>query len=151
MADPLRIRHLDQLERAGLIEIAEYRPLARGKVERVYTPVVTEPPSDAANPAEMAELLGAMLDATRADINAAYRSRQGGGRREVDLHRGVLRLTDEALAELRGHIERLASRFGDRDAPGVWSRPVKRAPASNSTAFWRTCRVRLNSPRHLPA
>lgn len=36
--------HLGQLERAGLIEIAEYRPLARGKVERVYAPAVTEPP-----------------------------------------------------------------------------------------------------------
>lgn len=37
--------HLNHLERAGLIEIAEYRPLARGKVERVYTPAVTEPPA----------------------------------------------------------------------------------------------------------
>ncbi|MFF4466866.1 ArsR/SmtB family transcription factor [Streptomyces mirabilis] len=116
--------HLNQLERVGLIEIAEYRPLARGKVERVYTPAVTEPPSDAANPKEMAEFLGLMLDATRADINAAYRSKQAGGRREVDLHRGALRLTDEALAELRGHIERLATQFGDRDAPGVWTRVV---------------------------
>ena len=116
--------HLKHLERAGLIAIAEYRPLARGKVERVYTPAVTEPPSDAANPEEMAEFLGSMLDATRADINAAYRSKQAGGRREVDLHRGALRLTDEALAELRGHIERLATQFGDRDAPGVWTRVV---------------------------
>lgn len=116
--------HLNHLERAGLIEIAEYRPLARGKVERVYTPAVTEPPSDAANPEEMAEFLGSMLDATRADINAAYRSQQTGGRREVDLHRGALRLTDEALAELRGHIERLATQFGDRDAPGTWTRVV---------------------------
>ncbi|MFE4823239.1 ArsR/SmtB family transcription factor [Streptomyces sp. NPDC056704] len=116
--------HLNHLERAGLIEIAEYRPLARGKVERVYTPAVTEPPSDAANPEEMAEFLGSMLDATRADINAAYRSKQAGGRREVDLHRGALRLTDEALTELRGHIERLATQFGDRDAPGVWTRVV---------------------------
>lgn len=30
--------HLNHLERAGLVEIAEYRPLARGKVGRVYTP-----------------------------------------------------------------------------------------------------------------
>ncbi|MFF7723707.1 ArsR/SmtB family transcription factor [Streptomyces luteogriseus] len=116
--------HLNQLERAGLIEIAEYRPLARGKVERIYTPAVTEPPADAANPEEMAEFLGSMLDATRADINAAYRSNQTGGRREIDLHRGALRLTDEALAELRSHIEQLANRFGDRDAPGVWTRVV---------------------------
>lgn len=116
--------HLNQLERSGLIEIAEYRPLARGKVERVYAPAVTEPPGDAANPEEMAEFLGSMLDATRADINAAYRSKQAGGHREVDLHRGALRLTDEALAELRGHIERLTAQFGDREAPGVWTRVV---------------------------
>jgi DNA-binding transcriptional ArsR family regulator len=116
--------HLGQLERAGLIEIAEYRPLARGKVERVYAPAVTEPPSDAASPEEMAEFLGSMLDATRADINAAYRSKQAGGRREVDFHRGALRLTDEALAELREHIARLAGQFGDRDTPGVWTRVV---------------------------
>jgi hypothetical protein len=72
----------------------------------------------------MAEFLGSMLDATRADINAAYRSKQVGGRREVDVHRGALRLTDEALAELRDHIERLATRFGDRDASGFWTRVV---------------------------
>lgn len=116
--------HLGQLERAGLIEIAEYRPLARGKVERVYAPSVTEPPGGAASPEEMVAFLGSMLDATRADIGAAWRSKQAGGRREVDVHRGALRLTDEALAELRGHIERLAARFGDRDAPGVWTRVV---------------------------
>ncbi|MFD4989150.1 ArsR/SmtB family transcription factor [Streptomyces sp. NPDC058374] len=116
--------HLGQLEQSGLIEIADYRPLARGKVERVYAPAVTEPPNDAASPEEMAEFLGSMLDATRADISAAYRSKQAGGRREVDLHRGALRLTDEALAELREYIARLASQFGDRDTPGVWTRVV---------------------------
>ncbi|MFG2858151.1 ArsR/SmtB family transcription factor [Streptomyces mirabilis] len=116
--------HLNQLEQAGLIEIAEYRPLARGKVERVYTPAFAEPPSDAANPEEMAEFLGSMLDAARADLNAAYLSKHNGGRREIDLHRGALRLTDEALTELRSHIEQLATRFGDRDAPGVWTRVV---------------------------
>ncbi|MEU4292617.1 winged helix-turn-helix domain-containing protein [Kribbella sp. NPDC026596] len=116
--------HLGQLEQARLIEIAEYRPLARGKVERVYAPAVTEPPGDAASPEEMAEFLGSILDATRADINAAYRSEAAGGRREVSVHRGALRLTDEALAELRGHIERLATQPGDRDAPGTWTRVV---------------------------
>jgi hypothetical protein len=87
--------HLGQLERAGLIEIAEYRPLARGKVERIYAPAVTERPRDAATPEEMAEFLGSILDATRAHIGAAYRSKQAGDlpvqadrhRREVDLHR----------------------------------------------------------------
>ncbi|MGH3300611.1 MAG: hypothetical protein ACRDOK_02820 [Streptosporangiaceae bacterium] len=50
-----------------------------------------------------------MLAATAMEITAAYRARQAGRRREVDLHRGALRLTDEALAELRGHIEQLAA------------------------------------------
>jgi len=92
--------HLGQLERAGLIEVAEYRSLARGKVERVYAPAQTEPPGDDADPEETAALLGSMLQATAMDITAACRARQAGGRREIDLHLGTLRLTDEALAEL---------------------------------------------------
>lgn len=117
--------HLGQLERAGLIEVAEYRPLARGKVERVYAPAQTEPPGDDdADPEETAAFLGSMLEATAMDITAAYQARRAGRRREVDLHRGALRLTDEALAELRGHIEQLAARFADPDADGTWTRVV---------------------------
>jgi DNA-binding transcriptional ArsR family regulator len=113
--------HLGQLELAGLIEIAEYRPLARGKVERVYARAQTEPPGDDADPEETAAFLGSMLEATAMDITAAYRAKRAGRRREVDLHRGALRLTDEALAELRGHIEQLAARFADPDADGTWT------------------------------
>ncbi len=113
--------HLGQLEQAGLIEIAEYRPLARGKVERVYAPAETEPPGDDADPEETAAFLGSMLEATAIDITAAYRARQAGRRREVDLRRGAVRLTDEALAELRGHIEQLAARFADPGADGTWT------------------------------
>jgi DNA-binding transcriptional ArsR family regulator len=116
--------HLGQLERAGLIEITEHRPLPRGKVERVYAPAVVEPPTDAAGPEEMAAFLGSMLDATRADINAAYRAKQAGQRREVELLRGTLRLDEAGLAELRAHIERLKSRCGETDDPGVWTRIV---------------------------
>src|SRR5690242_6646388 len=59
--------HLHQLVQAGLVQIAEHRPLPRGKVERVYAPAVAEPPPDeAAGPREMAQFLGAMLEATRA-------------------------------------------------------------------------------------
>ena len=58
------------------------------------------------------------------DITAAYRARQAGRRREIDLHRGALRLTDEALAELRGHIEQLAARFADPGADGTVTRVV---------------------------
>ncbi|WP_252126553.1 hypothetical protein [Streptomyces sp. MBT84] len=35
---------------------------------------------------EQAAFLGSMLDATRADNNAAYQARQAGQRREADLH-----------------------------------------------------------------
>jgi DNA-binding transcriptional ArsR family regulator len=111
--------HLGQLEQAGLIEIAEYRPLARGKVERVYAPAETEPPGDDADPEETAAFLGSVLEATAMDVTAAYQARRAGRRREVDLHRGALRLTDQALAELRGHIEQLAARFADPGADGT--------------------------------
>jgi DNA-binding transcriptional ArsR family regulator len=113
--------HLGQLEEAGLIEVAEYRPLARGKVERIYAPVQTEPPGDDADPEETAAFLGSVLEATALDITAAYRAKQAGRRREVDVRRGALRLTDEALAELRGHIEQLAARFADPGAEGTWT------------------------------
>lgn len=121
--------HLGQLERAGLVEVAEYRRLTGGKVERVYAPASVEPPGDAATPAEVAEFLGAVLDATRADVTAAFLAKESGERREVDVRRGTVRLTDAALAELREHIEQLAERFDPAteptgDADGVRTRVV---------------------------
>jgi hypothetical protein len=65
--------------------------------------------------------LGSMLEATAMDIAVAYRAKQAGRRREVDLLRGALRLTDEALTELRGHIQQLAGRFADPGASGTWT------------------------------
>lgn len=117
--------HLRQLERAGLIEVTTYRRLAGGKAERVYAPTEAEPPGDDAGPEETAAFLAAMLDATSMDISAAFRAKQAGRRREVDVYRGALRLTDEALAELRGHIQQLAARFAepaDSAADGTWTR-----------------------------
>jgi DNA-binding transcriptional ArsR family regulator len=111
--------HLGQLEQAGLIEVAEYRPLARGKVERVYAPAETEPPGDDADPEETAAFLGSVLEATAIDITAAYQAKRAGRRREVNLSRGTVRLTDQALAELRGHIDQLAARFADPGADGT--------------------------------
>src|SRR5260221_8765243 len=113
--------HLGQLEQAGLIEVAGYRRLARGKAERIYARAETEPPGDDADPEETAAFLGSMLQATAMDITAAYQARQAGRHPEVDLHRGALRLTDQALAELRGHIEQLAARFADPGADGTWT------------------------------
>jgi DNA-binding transcriptional ArsR family regulator len=149
--------HLGQLERAGLVEVAEYRRLTGGKVERVYGPAVAEPPGEAASPEEMVAFLGSMLDATRADIAAAYQAKQDGRRREVDLLRGAVRLTEQGLAELRGHIEQLAAKFGDpatdgadsaqcAEDGGVWTRVVVTAvdlqdrPAPNSMPTDRSTR-----------
>jgi DNA-binding transcriptional ArsR family regulator len=116
--------HLGQLEQAGLIEVAGYRRLDRGKAERIYARAETEPPGDDADPEETAAFLGAVLQATAMDITAAYQARKAGRHREIDLHRGALRLTDQALAELRGHIEQLAARFADPAADGTWTRVV---------------------------
>jgi DNA-binding transcriptional ArsR family regulator len=116
--------HLGQLERARLIEVAEYRPLARGKVERVYARASEEPPGDAASPEETAAFLGSVLDATTMDISAAYQAKQEGRRREVSVLRCALRLTDDALAELRGHIDQLSARCADPDSGGTWTRFV---------------------------
>ena len=58
------------------------------------------------------------------DITEACRARRAGRRREIDLHRGALRLTDEALAELRGHIEQIAARCARPGADGTWTRVV---------------------------
>jgi DNA-binding transcriptional ArsR family regulator len=116
--------HLGQLEQAGLIEVAEYRRLPRGKVERVYAPAETEPPGDDASPQETAAFLGSVLEATTMDITAAYQAKQAGRRREVDVTRAAVRLTDEALAELRGHLAQIAGRFAEPDAEGTWTRLV---------------------------
>ncbi|HEY2315703.1 MAG TPA: winged helix-turn-helix domain-containing protein [Streptosporangiaceae bacterium] len=115
--------HLGQLEQAGLIEVAEYRRLARGKAERVYAPAEAEPPGDA-SPQETAAFLGSVLEATAMDITAAFQAKQAGRRREVDVTRAALLLTDEALAELRGHLTQVAARFAEPEAEGTWTRLV---------------------------
>jgi DNA-binding transcriptional ArsR family regulator len=116
--------HLGQLEQAGLIEVTEYRRLASGKAERVYATAEAEPPGDDASPQETAALLGSMLEATTMEITAAFQAKQAGRRREVDLTRAALRLTDEALAELRGHLTQVAARFAEPDPDGTWTRLV---------------------------
>lgn len=114
--------HLAQLEEAKLIEIAEYRPLAGGKVERVYGPAAVEPLADEASPADVALMLNAALETTRADINAATLAKQAGEERLISLSRTGVRLNEPHLAELRSAIEELV--LGARDHPdedGVWT------------------------------
>jgi DNA-binding transcriptional ArsR family regulator len=114
--------HLAQLEAAKLIEIAEYRPLPGGKVERVYAPTATEPLADDASPADVALMLGAALETTRADINAAAQAQEAGEERLISLSRTGLRLNAGHLAELRSAIEDLIERAREHpDDDGVWT------------------------------
>jgi DNA-binding transcriptional ArsR family regulator len=117
--------HLAQLEQARLIEIAEYRRLPGGKVERVYRPTPVEPPEDEATPLEVAEFLGAALEATRADITAASAAKEAGERREISLTRTTLRLTEAELGALREHLLDLIRPAQEKpDDEGVWTRVV---------------------------
>jgi DNA-binding transcriptional ArsR family regulator len=117
--------HLAQLEQAGLIEVAEYRRLQGGKVERVYRPASVEPPGDEATPLESAAFLGAMLEATRADITAASMAKEGGERREISLTRATVRLSEAGLLTLRERLLDLVGQEQDKpDDEGVWTRVV---------------------------
>jgi hypothetical protein len=117
--------HLAQLEQAQLIEIAEYRRLPGGKVERVYRPTSIEPPGDEATPLEFGEFLGAMLEATRADITAASIAKEAGERREIMLLRTTVRLSEAELVTLREQLPALVRLAQDRsDGEGIWTRVV---------------------------
>jgi len=119
--------HLRQLEQAGVIEVSGYRPLPGGKVERLYQRAEAEPPAEESSPEEIATFLGAVLDATKADITAAHMAKADGQRREVAVTRAALRLTDEGLAELHRMLNDVRERFSDPkftdpEAEGTWVR-----------------------------
>jgi DNA-binding transcriptional ArsR family regulator len=115
--------HLGQLEEAKLIEVAEYRRLPGGKVERVYAPASIEPSSGVPSPADVALLLSAALETTRADVNAAALAQEAGEDRHVGLGRTVVRLNQRHLDELRATLEQLfaAAEQHPDDDDGVWT------------------------------
>jgi len=114
--------HLRQLERAGIIEVGEYRQLPGGKVERLYRRVAAEPPQDTASPREIAAVLGSVLEVTTADVAEAFRAKERGQRREVHVTQSVVRLTDEALPELRRRLLDLEQQFADPGQMGTAAR-----------------------------
>ena len=117
--------HLDQLEQGGLVEIVDYRRLPRGKVERIYGPTAIEPPGDEATPADVALLLNAALETTRADVNAAAPGQEAGEERQMSLSRTAVRLNDRHLADLREVVEHLLTTARDHpDEDGVWTTVV---------------------------
>lgn len=114
--------HLRLLEQAGIIEVGEYRPLPSGQVERVYRRAEAEPPGDASSPEEVATFLCSVLDATKADITAAFMAKAAGERREVAVAQGPLWLTDEGLAELQRYLRDLEARFRAPQSGGTPTR-----------------------------
>lgn len=146
--------HLARLEEGGLIEVTEYRRVPGGKVERVYAPAAAEPPGDAASPAERAQFLSAVLEATRADITAASQAQEDGGQRTITLVRSVVRVSERRLAELRTHIEEFIRGAGDHPDPdGVWTtvvwaavdredRPIPSSPVRGTKTSGRQDRTR---------
>lgn len=146
--------HLARLEEGGLIEVTEYRRVTGGKVERVYAPAAAEPPGDTASPAETAQFLSAVLEATRADITAASQAQEDGARRTITLVRSVVRVAERSLAELRIQIEEFIRDASDHPDPdGVWTtvlwaavdredRPVQSSPALGTKTSGRPDRNR---------
>jgi len=116
--------HLRQLEQAGIVEVAEYRPLPSGKAERVYRRVEAEPPGDASSPGEVAAFLASVLDVTKADIAAAFTAKEAGEHREVVVAQGPLWLTAEGLAEFQRVFKELYERFGSPDPAGSQARAL---------------------------
>jgi DNA-binding transcriptional ArsR family regulator len=134
--------HLAQMEEAKLIEIAEYRRLAGGKVERVYAPTAVEPLGADPTPADVALMLNAALETTRADVNAATLAQEAGEDRRIGLGRTVLRLSEAHLTQLKAAIEDLLLAAQDHpDDDGVWTTVLwtaidreDRRPASSAQA-----------------
>ena len=94
-------------------------------MERVYRPKPMEPPGDETTPLEYAEFLGAMLEATRADITAAGAAREAGERREITLTRATVRLSEADLVSLREHLLELVRQAqAQPDDEGIWTRVV---------------------------
>jgi DNA-binding transcriptional ArsR family regulator len=117
--------HLGQLTAGGLAVISEYRPLPGGKVERVYAPAPVEPPGEDSSPGEVATFLNAVLEATRADVNAASLAQEKGEHREINLSRTAVRLSAGRYAELRASLEKLIrAAEAEPDEDGVWTRIV---------------------------
>lgn len=63
-----------------------------------------------------------MLEATRADITAAAQAREAGEHRAIGLVRGVVKVSEQRLAELRALVEEFINSALDQPDPGgAWT------------------------------
>src|SRR5437588_1268543 len=75
--------HLNRLQEAGLIDVADLRPAGSGRVERLYRTVSREPAVGALEPEERGEVLEAMLAAAILDLRAAVRMEQTANKKPL--------------------------------------------------------------------
>ena len=121
-----------------------------------------EPPGEDATPPDLALLLNAALETTRADVNAATLAQEAGEDRRVGLGRTGVHLNAQHLDELKARIEGLLLAAQDHpDDDGVWTtvlwtaidREDRRAAESRprapprSTASMPPSEVRRSEPR----
>jgi DNA-binding transcriptional ArsR family regulator len=139
--------HLAQLEEAKLIEVADYRRLPGGKVERAYAPAAVEPAGDDASPADVALLLNAVLETTRADINAATLAQEAGQDRRIALGRTALRLSQQHLEQLKAGIEALLLDAQDHPDDDVWTTLVWVAVDRQDRRFGPSSPATAQKPR----
>jgi len=110
--------HLGLLIDAGLLEVAEYRPLPGGKVERVYGPAKQEPPADDASPEDLARFLNAVIATAQADASQAWEAKARGSRRDIVFHLSTLELTAAAFLALRADFERAVQEASTHSGDG---------------------------------
>jgi len=114
--------HLGQLVDAGLLEVVAYRPLPQGKVERVYGVPSAEPAADDPAPEDIARLFVSILQVVQADVISACEAKTAGARRDLTLSNAGLRLSQEALATLKGDIEQAVERARTLSGDGPYVR-----------------------------
>ena len=82
----------------------------------------TRRPKDDATPADVARMLSAVLETTRADVNAAAFAQEAGEDRRITLGRTAVRLSEQHLGELTAGIDQLLAAAREHpDQDGVWT------------------------------
>jgi DNA-binding transcriptional ArsR family regulator len=111
--------HFKILERAGLIRVTERR-LVSGIEERTYAATATSWTSEpgATTPAEEAEIVDALIEVVRAELELAIGARQGKELGEPsstvpELVLTRLALSEEDVAEVQRRLEGIQEEFGE--------------------------------------
>ena len=111
--------HFKILEKAGLIRVAERR-MVSGIEERTYAATATSWTSEpgSTSPAEESEIVDALIEVVRAELELAIAARQGEELGDAsstvpELILTRLALTEEEVAEVQRRLETIQADFGE--------------------------------------